>query len=305
MTSMELTPKTFRDVQFREKMRGGGYHHEDVDEFLEQAALGIEALQEKLRQATERAERAEQTASEAMATDEALRRMLFMAQRTADQAVREARQEAEGLVAEARAQAESILAEAEERGRQAYESALAEGRVKIQATEEALRQTEQEVEALRGWVDLHKAHLSGVLHEAVSLIEGAGLLSEPPPVTRVLDPGGQAQPAPPSAPEANGVSDSVPGQVQSGGWDPHFIDGLGAPVREPVPTATGSGPGYGERGQRGDASEPYASDPQVTRQSAGLAEEVAKAFDERALDTFFSEQDLADERAVGRFRRRQ
>ena len=47
---MELTPKVFRDVQFREKLRGG-YHPEDVDEFLEQAAVGVEELTERLRQA--------------------------------------------------------------------------------------------------------------------------------------------------------------------------------------------------------------------------------------------------------------
>ena len=37
--AMEVSPKVLRDVQFREKIRGG-YHPEDVDEFLEQAAVG-------------------------------------------------------------------------------------------------------------------------------------------------------------------------------------------------------------------------------------------------------------------------
>ena len=54
--AMEVSPKVLRDVQFREKMRGG-YHPEDVDEFLEQAAVGIEEMQDRLRDATERAER--------------------------------------------------------------------------------------------------------------------------------------------------------------------------------------------------------------------------------------------------------
>ena len=52
MADMELTPKVFRDVQFREKLRGG-YHPEDVDEFLEQAAVGVEEMTERLRLATE------------------------------------------------------------------------------------------------------------------------------------------------------------------------------------------------------------------------------------------------------------
>jgi DivIVA domain-containing protein len=60
---MELTSKTFRDVQFREKMRGG-YHPEDVDEFLEQAAAAAAELQQRLRGAEERAMRAERALGE-------------------------------------------------------------------------------------------------------------------------------------------------------------------------------------------------------------------------------------------------
>src|ERR1700733_3505486 len=104
---MELTPKAFRDVQFREKLRGG-YHPEDVDEFLEQAALALEALLEQFRQSTERAQRAEQAATEATATDEALKRMLLIAQRTADQAVSEAREEADQLLSKSRDEADQL-----------------------------------------------------------------------------------------------------------------------------------------------------------------------------------------------------
>jgi len=49
---MEVSPKTLREVEFREK-RLGGYHPDDVDEFLERVAVGIEVYQEKLRQAGE------------------------------------------------------------------------------------------------------------------------------------------------------------------------------------------------------------------------------------------------------------
>ena len=49
---MEVSPKTLREVEFREKMRG--YHPEDVDHFLEQVAAGIEVLQDRLRQAETR-----------------------------------------------------------------------------------------------------------------------------------------------------------------------------------------------------------------------------------------------------------
>ena len=51
---MDVSPKTLREVEFREKMRG--YHPEDVDQFLERVAAGIEVLQDRLRQAVERAQ---------------------------------------------------------------------------------------------------------------------------------------------------------------------------------------------------------------------------------------------------------
>ena len=177
--AMEVTPKVLRDVQFREKLRGG-YHPEDVDEFLEQAAVGIEELVERLRDATERAERAEQLATEASANDEALKRMLLIGQRTVDQAIKEAREEAHRMVADARSQAAAVVAEAEERGRRAYESSLAETRAKMEVAATALRQAQQEQETLQAWVDINKSHLLAVLRDAQGLIENAALEGEPP-----------------------------------------------------------------------------------------------------------------------------
>src|SRR5438270_10770208 len=121
---MEVTPKTLREVEFREKMRG--YHPEDVDHFLEQVAAGIEVLQDRLRQAVERAQRAEAAASESGGHDETLRKTLVLAQRTADMAVQEAREQASRIPASAEQQAQAILSEAEEMGRRAHEDAVNE-----------------------------------------------------------------------------------------------------------------------------------------------------------------------------------
>ena len=327
-----MTPKVFRDVQFREKLRGG-YHPEDVDEFLEQAAVGVEELTERLRQATERVQRAEQAATEASATDESLKRVLLMAQRTADQAVREARDEADSAIREAREEADRTLAEAkakaralvsdaEERGRRAYEGAVAESRAAMESAEASLNHVRQDVEALRGWVDLHKNHLLKVLTEAQALVESAGLLSEPPPLTSSSDPSEEAT-VPPAHSVGPPVGDGdVTGEHlevgpqaqaedngnQTSDWDPRYLeDKVGAaearattPVRpganqealamagERIGEATGAGPGEG-------ASGPSPAPPDV----------ATIALDERALDSFFSERDLGDERGPSRFRRRQ
>src|SRR3954468_11291034 len=107
---MDLSPKALREVEFREKLRG--YHPEDVDEFVERVASGIEALQERLRQATERAVHAEQLASETGEQDDAIKRTLILAQRTADMAVEEAQEQARAVVEQAQEQADRIVATA-------------------------------------------------------------------------------------------------------------------------------------------------------------------------------------------------
>jgi DivIVA domain-containing protein len=356
---MDVTPKAFRDVQFREKLRGG-YHPEDVDEFLEQAALGVEALIERLQQATERAQRAEQAASEANASDETLKRMLVLAQRTVDQAVKEAnddaerllskargqadslgsdsraqaealvsgaRAQAEALVSEARAQAEGHLSDAEERGRAAYESHLAEGRASVEMASSALQQAQQEAEALRSWVDVNREHLLGVLRDAEGLVanaaahvENAGLLSEPPLVSSVAGTPWQGQ-------SADGTrSDGVPGDatgapVTEAGLSPQVVEDdeepgahllEAAPAREALP-APPAGPADQEVEPVQGAGEPAeavagaagADASADTPAEAPSGEDQSLAFDERALDSFFSEQDLGDQRTTSRFRRRQ
>ena len=95
MNPMELTPKVFDDVEFRERFRG--YDPDEVDAFLEQVARSAQELDQKLKDALDRAEKAEARAREAGDADEALRRTLVLAQRTADAAVSEAETRAAAL----------------------------------------------------------------------------------------------------------------------------------------------------------------------------------------------------------------
>src|SRR3546814_5453302 len=55
---MDVTPQVLHDVEFREAKRGG-YNTQDVDEFLERLAVGLERLDAQLREARQRAEAAE------------------------------------------------------------------------------------------------------------------------------------------------------------------------------------------------------------------------------------------------------
>ncbi|HET9690584.1 MAG TPA: DivIVA domain-containing protein, partial [Acidimicrobiales bacterium] len=134
---MEVTPKTLREAEFREVKRSGGYLHEDVDVFIEEVAKGVEVLQERLRQAVERAQRAEAAASEVTGTDETLRRTLVLAQRTADLAVQEAREQAARILAGAEQQAQAMRAESEAEARRTRDDALASTQAELSALEAA------------------------------------------------------------------------------------------------------------------------------------------------------------------------
>jgi DivIVA domain-containing protein len=110
---MELTPQRLREVEFKERWRG--YDPEEVDDLLERVAAGLEDFESRVRQATERAVRAEQRASEGSDTDETLRRTLVLAQRTADAAIADAEARARELVADAEQRAAAMVTEAEQR----------------------------------------------------------------------------------------------------------------------------------------------------------------------------------------------
>jgi DivIVA domain-containing protein len=211
---MDVSPKTLREVEFREKMRG--YHPEDVDQFLERVAAGIEVLQDRLRQAIERAQRAEQAATEAGGNDDALRRTLLLAQRTADLAVQEAREQAARIVAgaeqqaqsmvgdaeqrvhamvsesERRAQAvlgdserraQSMVSEAEQKARRGHEDTLVEVRAELAKLEVTRQRLYMEVDAMTRWVADHRTQLRAALEDALTRIEQIDVAPPAAPAT--------------------------------------------------------------------------------------------------------------------------
>lgn len=91
-----------------------GYHPDDVDGFLERLAAGIEVLQQRLREATERAVRAERSAvrHNQIQSDKAMRRLLADSQAEADQVLAIARALAARTIASANAYAEALHREA-------------------------------------------------------------------------------------------------------------------------------------------------------------------------------------------------
>jgi DivIVA domain-containing protein len=126
--------ETLRTVEFRLGLKG--YNVDEVDEYLEKAAVEAEAMQEQARQASERLRQAGEriaqlegerrnapapvtpAAADAGVGDEALQRTLLLAQKFVDQAKRESEAEAAEVVAQAEARARAALAQAEDQARQ-------------------------------------------------------------------------------------------------------------------------------------------------------------------------------------------
>jgi cell division initiation protein len=277
---MEVSAKTLREVEFREKMRG--YHPEDVDRFLEEVASGVEVLQDRLRQATERAQRAEAAANEAGAADDTLRRTLVLAQRTADMAVQEARDQAARIIANAEQQAQAIIADADERAKRTLDDSLAESRAELSRMEAVRSQAQQDVDGLQRWLDEHKGHLQAALADAMAAVERAGVMW-PAPSSRPIDTG-----ASPAAVPRRPVDDTVAISEPDPGpetelWTP--TDDEREDLRQPT-------------GQEVDP--PTAGTPDELFGEAGVDPE------ERALDDFFDDSAGFgdDRRFTGRLRRR-
>lgn len=108
---MELTGATLRAVEFGERWRG--YDQEEVDRFIEEAAVAADELHARVRDLNDRVTRAEARSGSGEA-DDTVKRTLTLAQRAADLVVNEAKGVAERTVNDANAQAQRIVSEAEQ-----------------------------------------------------------------------------------------------------------------------------------------------------------------------------------------------
>ncbi len=249
---MDVSPKTLREVEFREKMRG--YHPEDVDQFLERVAAGIEVLQDRLRQALERAQRAEQAASEAGNNDDALRRTLLLAQRTADLAVQEAREQAARIIAGAEQQAQSMIADAEQRARRGHEDAVIEVRTELAKLQAYRQELELDVSGLAAWIDEHRAQLRVALEGALARVDQIDL-SQPPAAPS--PPSTSQPPVPEWAPTAAAPEPAYAPAPAPAPEEPDAFSWMPVETAAPAATSADHEPGAGDGGDEAGEADPY------------------------------------------------
>lgn len=296
---MDISPKLLRDVEFREQRRG--YSPSEVDDFLERLAVGVGQLQQQVKEAGERAEEADRRTAAGSPNEDGIKRTLVLAQRTADAALEEARQQAATTVAEADERAAQVVAGAEERAA-ATERAAAEQAASVVSQAEERVATElvpllsqrdalqQAVGALQAWASEVRAHMAADLRQQLAWLEGGA--AELPAAPEVLDlelpalegtasrpddlgpPGPDDLPRPDADgmedPDVTGVTEAVderdrPGRVDHGD---HGVEG------GPLATAAADDPFLAELRRAVTDEEPLGPrDPVVADTAGGAGDE--------------------------------
>jgi len=190
MAPLVITAQDIRRVEFRERLRG--YHQGDVDEFLERVATAIEELEEQLRQASNGRPGAAVAVPTAAAvappvpaappagatprtgapgSEQSLRRTLELAQRAADLAVQEAREQGSAIVAAAEADAAALVATADEQARVLTEEARRDVAAEVARLEAARDTLLAELEVLAGLVEQERTRGRAWLADVAAAID--------------------------------------------------------------------------------------------------------------------------------------
>jgi cell division initiation protein len=257
---------TLRTVEFRLGLKG--YNVDEVDEYLEKAAVEAEALHEQLRQMSERLRQASErigqlenerrdapveatsTALEVV-SDDTLQRTLVLAQRFVDQTKRESEAEAAKIVSQAEEHARTTLAQAEEEARRRSTDAEQRLREEVARLESLRGQLAGDVETMARHLESERNRIRGALTEVLKWVdENVQPTSGTPGPQRprgALDAPRPAAVAPPPAPPAASGLSSPP-QSEGSARPP-----APRPVSPPAPVPSGGGTDGGTDAEAGVA----------------------------------------------------
>ncbi len=265
---------TLRTVEFRLNLKG--YNVDEVDDYLEKAAVEAEALHEQLRQMTERVRQATDriaqleserreapvavaaVAAEQAVPDESLQRTLLLAQKFVDQTRRESETEAAEIVSRAEERARATVSEAEERARSMTTEAEQNLREEVGRLESMRGQLATDVETMARHLEAERNRLRTALGEVLkwvdenvqpanSLMAMRSRESARPPASEAPAPRPVAPPPPvATAPEPVGPSPSAPAAASA----PSAPPAPSAPSAPPAPTTPGAPPAGGVAGSQ-------------------------------------------------------
>ena len=183
---------TLRTVEFRLGLKG--YNVDEVDEFLEKAAVEAETIKEQIRQSSDRLQQATQRITQleqegrtrpepepqaapapapaaVTASDDTLQRTLLLAQRFVEQTKRESEDEATALVSRAEEQARVIVGQAEDRARQLTADSEQRLREEVARLESLRTQLAGDVENLARHLESERTRLRGSLTDMLTWLD--------------------------------------------------------------------------------------------------------------------------------------
>jgi DivIVA domain-containing protein len=248
MDASQSALDSLRTVEFRETLKG--YHRDDVDEYLEKAAVEAEGLQEQLRQSGERLRQAAERISQLetqleqqpapvvhadpSVPDDTLQRTLLLAQKFVDETKADSEAQAARIIAEADAKARQVTEQAQSQASRVAAESEQRLREEIARLEDSRSRLSREVETMNHHLEGERNRLRLALSEILRWVDEnvqPGTSPEPgrPAQDRVSPPPGAA-PAPAPAPAPS------PAPVVHGGNRP-----VAAPQASPAPSS-GTGP---------------------------------------------------------------
>jgi DivIVA domain-containing protein len=238
MDAAQSALDSLRTVEFRETLKG--YHRDDVDEYLEKAAVEAEGLQEQFRQANDRLRQAseriaqleaalerqpeQKRAPEAPAVaDDTLQRTLVLAQQFVDQTKADSEARASKTLTDAEERSRVLISQAESRASHIASEAERKLRDEVARLEAARTQLSGDVEKMARHLDGERSRLRSALSEIIKWVDDnvqpASALNARPAAGSGSDrapsvsPG--ARPAQPSDQSGRSGGGPVSGQVNS------------------------------------------------------------------------------------------
>ena len=267
--------ETLRTVEFRLGLKG--YNVDEVDEYLEKAAVEAESVLEQVRTANDRlrhanerisqleaelqrspGERVVETATSAPVTDDALQRTLLLAQKFVDQTKRESETEAREVVSRAEERARTLVTQAEERARQLVTESEQRLRDEVSRLESTRARLATEVDGLSKHLDEQRARIRESLNDALKWFDehmpvpaprAQGSERPPVPSTDAGRPQGERRP-----PAGDQDPPASPGQSSQPGTSAISPAAVGAPAGALSATSGANSSARSEVGARSDVT---------------------------------------------------
>jgi cell division initiation protein len=257
MDASQSALDSLRTVEFRETLKG--YHRDDVDEYLEKAAVEAEGLQEQLRQSGERLRQAAERISqlelaldqqpepqpaEPAVPDDTLQRTLLLAQKFVDETKADAEAHAAQTVAEAEAKARMMTDDAQSQASQIAAESEQRLRDEISRLETSRSKLTQEVDSMSRHLEGERNRLRSALGDILRWVDENVQPAHPPAEavsteTAPVDGGAETAPVDGGAPAA-----ATPAPAPAPAAAPAAASGnrSASPEGGAVPQVSGTGP---------------------------------------------------------------